>query len=212
MHKNSNTKSLVMIVVLLVSGMAGFLAYQQLNSHKQQHEFQSLLVFPKEKSFSGFKLIDKNNNSLDINSFAGHWTLIFFGYTHCPDVCPTTLSELQKTFKQLDGQNLKQAPQVLFVSVDPQRDTPHTLNEYIQFFNPKFNAATADDANILSITSQIGAAYHIESHEKDNINYNVDHTAAVFLINPDKKLYGIFRSPHDSSKISSDLTQLIGRS
>lgn len=200
-----------MVVILLVSGIAGFLTYQQMNSTEVKQEFQSLLVFPKQKSFSGFELTDKNNKILDINTFSGHWTLLFFGFTNCPDVCPTTLSELQKTFKLLEDKNLKQLPEVLFVSVDGQRDTPQILSEYIKFFNPKFNAATADDANILSITSQIGAAYHIGEHEEGNLNYNVDHTAAVFLISPEKKLYGLFRSPHDFLKISADLTQLISR-
>jgi protein SCO1/2 len=210
MHKNSNTKNLMMVAILLISGIAGFLAYQQLNSSEEKQEFMSLLVFPKQKSFSGFNLTDKNNKVIDINTFAGHWTLLFFGYTHCPDVCPMTLSELQKTFKYLENKNLKQLPKVLFISVDSQRDTPQILKEYIQFFNPVFNAATSDDANILSITSQIGAAYHIESHEQNNLNYNVDHTAAVFLINPEKKLYGLFRTPHDAKKIAEDLTQIIG--
>lgn len=210
MHKNNFTKNLLIVIVLLISGIAGLLAYQQLHTTEAKQKFQSLLVFPQQKSFSGFNLLDKNNKQLTIKDFSRHWTLLFFGYTHCPDVCPTTLTELQKAFKMLKGNNLKQMPQVLFVSVDGERDNPQTLNQYIQFFNPNFNAATADDANILSITSQVGAAYHIESHEKNNINYNVDHTAAVFLISPEQKLYGLFRSPHDAAKIAKDLTQLIG--
>ncbi len=120
------------------------------------------------------------------------------------------MSELQKTFKILQKNKLKSQPNVLFVSVDSERDTPESLKEYINFFNKDFNAATADKGNILSIASQIGVAYHIGDHKEGELNYDVDHTAAVFLINPEAHLYGVFRSPHDANKIAADLTSLIG--
>jgi protein SCO1/2 len=207
----STNKNLIMFVILVIAGIAGYMAskafYQE---NTESVDFQSLLLYPEQKNFSGFILIDKDKNKITNDSFKESWTLLFFGYTHCPDVCPTTLSELQKTFKILDKNNLKSMPNVLFVSVDSQRDTPDLLREYIHFFNQDFNAATADKGNILSIASQIGVAYHIGDPKEGQSNYDVDHTAAVFLINPEAKLFGIFRSPHDASKIAADLTSLIG--
>ena len=204
-------KNLIMFVFLATAGIAGYMtskAFYQKES--QSFDFQSLLLYPEQKTFSGFTLIDKNKQKITSESFKEGWTLLFFGYTHCPDVCPTTLSELQKTFKILNKNNLKSMPKVLFVSVDSQRDTPDLLREYIHFFNKDFNAATADKGNILSIASQIGVAYHIGDHKEGDLNYDVDHTAAVFLVNPEAKLYGIFRSPHEADKIALDLTSLIG--
>ena len=91
----------------------------------------------------------------------------------------------------MDDSNLTQKPEVLFISVDPERDTPEKLNNYINFFNPRFNAASGDKGSLLSLSSQIGVAFNIEDHQAGDISYNVDHTAALFLINPSKQIYGI---------------------
>ncbi len=206
----SSAKKSVFIFTLIIAGVAGFWASKSYYNQEQALNFKSLLLFPDEKSFSGFTLIDKNQNKITNESFNNKWTLLFFGYTNCPDVCPTTLSELQKAFKIINQNSLKQIPNVLFVSVDSERDTPASLKEYIGFFNSKFNAATADKANILSLASQIGVAYRIDDHKKGELNYEVDHTAAIFLVNPNAKLFGIFRSPHDARNIASDLISLIG--
>lgn len=195
-----------MIVVAVIATVAGLLVSNNYFNKENTVEFQSLLIYPNEKSFTGFKLQSHDNDNLTIEDFSGKWTLLFFGFTHCPDVCPTTLSELQKVFKLL---KTHEKPEVLFVSVDSERDTPESLNEYTNFFNPVFKSATADPANILAITSQVGVAYHIGEHEDGDSNYTVDHTAAVFLISPDKHLFGIFRSPHNAQKIAHDLTLLL---
>ena len=208
---NSKNTNKLFIVIILIAAIAGFFASKQFYTTEDKNTYQTLLIYPEKKTFSGFQLTDQNNKTLTIDSFANKWTLLFFGFTHCPDVCPTTLSELHKTFNLLQSQNLSQMPEVLFVSVDPERDNSQTLHDYINFFNPDFNAATADAANILSITSQIGVAYHIGDHQPGDINYSVDHTAAIFLISPEKQLYGLFQAPHDSTKIAHDIKSLIGK-
>jgi len=207
------SKSTLFKTILLASvAIAGLLAsnYYFNSSNNKVIEYHSLLVYPKAKSFSGFKLINQLESEVTIESFSDKWTVLFFGFTNCPDVCPTTLTELQKVFKNLTGKNYDNPPEVLFVSVDSERDTPNILKDYIRFFNPKFNAATGDEANIISLTSQLGVAYLIEDHPLGSKNYNVDHTAALYVISPNKKLYGIFPSPHDANKISYDLSLLLG--
>ncbi|MCF6318970.1 MAG: SCO family protein [Proteobacteria bacterium] len=210
----------IMIVVAMIAAITGLLVSNNYynnnddvvvddndnNNINNKLEYQSLLIYPEAKSFSGFQLQSHDNPNLTIEDFAGKWTLLFFGFTHCPDVCPNTLTELQKVFKLL---KTKVKPEVLFISIDPDRDKPEALNIYTQFFNTDFKSATADAANILSITSQVGVAYHIQEHEEGDLNYNVDHTTAVFLVNPDKQLYGLFRSPHEAEKIADDLTLLL---
>jgi len=214
MSKDTNYKGLFMLAVIVVAAIAGYMAsnhyFNGANDENNKLKFESLLVYPNQKTFSGFKLTDKNRQDITIANFTDKWTLLFFGFTHCPDVCPTTLSELQKVFNILQSKNVKTMPEVLFVSVDPERDNPQLLKEYISFFNPDFNAATGDAANILAITSQVGVAYHIGDHQEDDKNYSVDHTAAIFLVDPNKNLYGIFRSPHQANKIVNDLSQLMG--
>lgn len=204
----------LLIVIAVIAAITGLLVsnyyYNNNNVDDDDNninklEFQSLLIYPEAKAFSGFQLQSHDNPNLTIEDFAGKWTLLFFGFTHCPDVCPNTLTELQKAFKLL---KTTVKPEVLFISLDPDRDTPEVLNIYTQFFNPDFKSATADAANILSIASQVGVAYHIEDRETGDLNYNVDHTTAVFLVNPDKRLHGVFRFPHEAEKIANDLTLL----
>ncbi|VAW41244.1 Cytochrome oxidase biogenesis protein Sco1/SenC/PrrC, thiol-disulfide reductase involved in Cu(I) insertion into CoxII Cu(A) center [hydrothermal vent metagenome] len=210
MNKHTNITGLLLL--LLIAGVAGFMASRHYFSADgiDRTEFQSLLVYPNQKTFSGFELTNQNGESVTIESFAGKWTLLFFGFTFCPDVCPTTLTDLQKVFKILRAENLKDMPDVLFISVDPKRDTIPILKDYISFFDPAFNAATGDAANILALATQIGVAYHIEEHPEDDQNYDVNHTAAIFLVNPEQQMYGIFQSPHDVNNMALDLTQLIG--
>jgi len=211
MSKPSYIIKTLMILVIISAAVAGFIVSNNYFNKKPKLSFKTLLVYPDAKAFTGFKLKNKDNQELTIEDFKNQWTLLFFGFTSCPDVCPTTLAELQKVYKQLKIQNVKILPQVLFVSVDPDRDTPEVLTNYINFFNPEFNAASTDNANLISLTSQVGVAYHVEEHEKNQKIYNVDHTAAIFVINPDKKLYGIFPTPHVESDITSDLIQLLGQ-
>jgi protein SCO1/2 len=199
----------ISLIAILLAGLLGLYTSNKYFNKSVQIEYQSLLLYPKLKTFSGFELNDKNNKKLTIDDFANKWTLLFFGFTSCPDVCPTTLTELQRVYKYLDKQNLKQKPEVLFISVDPERDTADKLKNYINFFNPEFNAASGDRGSLLSLSSQIGVAYNIEEHESGSLSYNVDHTAALFLVNPQKQLYGIFQSPHDETKIASDLEILM---
>jgi protein SCO1/2 len=198
-----------LIVIAVIAAIGGFIVSSKYYNNEDEYTFQSLLEYPIKKTFTGFELNDHNNNKVTIDNFSGKWTLLFFGFTHCPDICPTTLAELQKVFKLIDT---TEKPEVLFISVDPERDTPEHLKQYTTYFNPQFNSASADPANLLSMTSQVGVAFHLEEHETGDLNYNVDHTAAIFLVSPEKQLHGIFRIPHDAKKIATDLMQLLDNS
>ena len=206
--KFMSKQTIFLIVIAVIATIGGLLVSNKYYNNEDENSFQALLEYPIKKTFSGFELNDHNNNKITIDNFSGKWTLLFFGFTHCPDICPTTLAELQKVFKLIET---TEKPEVLFVSVDPQRDTPEHLKQYTTYFNPDFNSASADPANLLSMTSQVGVAFHLEEHEADDLNYNVDHTAAIFLVNPDKQLHGIFRIPHDAKKIAMDLMQLLDK-
>ncbi len=209
MSKDTNFKGLISLGIIILAAVAGFIASQFYFTDKNQiKNFNSLLVYPEPKPFSGFVLNDHKGDEIKIDDFADQWTLIFFGFTHCPDVCPTTLAELKGAYKILAERQITNTPKVLFVSVDPERDTNQTLKDYIHFFNPEFNAATGNDANLLALTSQVGVAFHIGAHETGDMNYTVDHTAAIFVVNPKKQLYGLFRTPHEANKIVEDLILL----
>jgi len=104
-----------------------------------------------------FTLIDQHGKTLTKSALIGHWTYLYFGYTHCPDVCPTTLTALAAMDKLMHGKIAdKDRPEVIFISVDPARDTPATLAEYVPYFNPRFVGATGSPAQLESLTKPLG--------------------------------------------------------
>ena len=174
-------------------------------------DYQALKLFPQGKSFSGFQLTSHRQNPWQAEQFKGNYSVVFFGFANCPDICPTTLLEMQKVDKKLKASGTT-PPEFIFVSVDPDRDSPETLKDYIEYFNPEFHALTGDAANILSIASQLGVAYHVEEHEAGDLVYDVDHASALFVINPQGERIGLFPAPHQVDSITADLIQLINPS
>ena len=171
----------------------------ELSNSENSKTYQSLKLFPEGKAFSGFSLVNQHNET---------WTV---GYANCPDICPTTLLDMQKIDKQLKAEQIK-PPHFVFVSVDPDRDTPTLLNDYINYFNSEFIALTGDAANILSLTSQLGVAYRVAEHEKGDLVYEVDHASSLFVLNPSGERIGLFSAPHDIKAITADLITLLEQS
>lgn len=170
--------------------------------------FKSLKLFPQGKPFSGFQLTSHLSKPWNQDNFKNAYSVVFFGFSNCPDICPTTLLDMQKINKKLNQQQ-KVSPRFIFVSVDPDRDTPEVLNEYINFFNPEFHALSGDAPNILSLASQLGVAYKVADHQPGDLIYDVDHASALFIINPDGERIGIFTAPHDIELITQDLITLM---
>ncbi|MBI4997584.1 MAG: SCO family protein [Rhodocyclales bacterium] len=146
------------------------------------------------------------NGKLTNADLLGHWTLLSFGYTFCPDICPTTLATLNEVKAQLAARGTP-VPQVMFVSVDPARDTPQRLAEYVRFFDPAFIGATGSDAELAGLVKHLGV--HYQRHEgPDRQHYVVDHSAVVYLIDPQARLKAVFTWPHDPATMATDYAQL----
>ncbi|NNE64744.1 MAG: SCO family protein [Gammaproteobacteria bacterium] len=158
-----------------------------------------------------FELIDQNNNKLKRSDFEGRWHLIFFGYTHCPDICPASLQTLADMVKLIDDRDVANLLEVAFISVDPARDRPEILKSYVEYFNPDFIAATASPENLDRITGSLGIAYFIDKNDPEQQSYEVGHSSGFVLINPAVELSGLFSAPHDSRKIANDLIKIIER-
>lgn len=200
-----------MAVLLAAASALGGALLWKLTQARNQGPLSSLLVLPDPRVIADFRLTDHHSQPFALADLRGQWSLIFFGFTHCPDVCPGTLFELHQV-----NANLKQAlpaatdpPQILFISVDPERDTPAKLEQYLAYFDPGFIGITGDHVQLLPLTRQLGIAYRIEEHEPDTPHYGVDHSASILLINPQGRLYGAFPAPHDAEKISADLLAII---
>ena len=163
---------------------------------------------PEYRLLAPFKLFDQHQKGFDDKRLHGKWSMIFFGYLSCPDVCPMTLHELN-SFWQLLADKTGSDPddlQVVFVSVDPARDSPQQLGEYVAHFNRDFIAATGQKTEIDRFAQQFGAGYVIEEETAPG-QYLVAHTSAIFLVDPLGRSVATFSQPHYASTL---LSQYLG--
>ncbi|MDE1981205.1 MAG: SCO family protein [Betaproteobacteria bacterium] len=147
------------------------------------------------------------------DNLRGHWTFLLFGYTHCPDVCPTSLSLLAAVTDRLQGQ-ANEAPQVIFVSVDAPRDTLSVLRQYVPAFHPGFVGATGSDEALKPFTRDLGLYYVRNTEERagqEGGGYSVDHTSSIFLIAPDTRLRAVFQASSDARQMASDAEAIMTR-
>jgi len=200
---------LLAALVAILSAAAGFSLWQ-LRQQGPPDMTAALRILPEPRVIADFELVDQDGAAFSLEQLRGQWSLLFFGFTHCPDICPSTLYDLQQV-KQALGPDRKDraAYQVVFVSVDPERDSPERLKEYTAYFDPDFIAASGDPEQIVALTRQIGVAWRIEPHAPGSVNYTVDHSASVMLTDPLGRLYGVFPAPHDAEKIIHDLRILL---
>lgn len=155
-----------------------------------------------------FTLTDKNNQPFSNDHLKGKWSFIFFGYTHCPDVCPTTLNTLKQVNNALKKTaNTTPDMQVIFVSVDPQRDNLEMLGKYTAYFSKEFIPVTGSADNLLHFSRQFSAIYMKEETGTPG-DYLINHTSSIFLVDPDMKVVASFSPPHYAETITSQYLKI----
>jgi protein SCO1/2 len=177
---------------------------------------QYLQPFPELREVADFVLKDQRGQEFLKQDLQGYWNLVFIGYTYCPDVCPTTLASLNQIYPQLSQLDASAPIRVIFISVDPNRDTKERLFEYINYFNHDFLALTGPHAELFPLTRSLGLMYAI-SEGTDNPNYLVDHSASIVVINPQGKAVGRFKPNYqvgevpvsDSQQILADMPYIV---
>jgi protein SCO1/2 len=140
----------------------------------------------------------------------GRWSFLFFGYTQCPDICPTALTLMREVKAALAVKAAAPpAPtfQVVFVSVDPRRDTGELLGEYMAAFDPSFTGLRGDDAALAPLTRNLGV-YYQRNDGTDTKRYTVDHSAAIYLIDPQGRLRAVFSPPQEASKLAANYQRI----
>jgi protein SCO1 len=167
-------------------------------------------VYPEPRAVSPFKLATPDGGSLDLDALKGKWSFVYFGYTYCPDVCPTTLAELGRAQKLLESAGLDSGNQYIFVSVDPERDTPLRLAQYVSFFDKKFIGATGTDEALAKLTREVGVLYSFPEGKKGK-TYAVDHSSVVALFDPDARLHAVFTPPQKAEEIVEGFRKILGR-
>lgn len=197
-------KGLALLLAIAVAATA-IMGWRLSNeaSVKPPEEIEDYL-FWQAKGLTDFKLTGANNKTFGLNDLKGKWSFIFFGYTHCPDVCPVTLGTMGKAFKLLEKTPaVYQEIQGIFISVDPKRDTPESLKEYVSYFNNKFTGVTGDTAQLDALARQMSALYTI--HAKDtqkSDTYLVSHNSTIFLVDPQGNLFGRFPPPQAPDELA----------
>jgi protein SCO1/2 len=161
------------------------------------HAYDPPLTLPE------FALTDHAEQRFDRARFAGHWSFLYFGYTHCPDACPAALT----LFQQLQREIGTTAPvQYVLVSVDPERDTPAHLGTYVKHFSPAFTGATGPHDELARLTRPLGV-YYARGAERDGL-YEVDHSTAIYLVGPDARVRAVFSAPQDVGKMAAAYDRL----
>jgi protein SCO1 len=186
-------------MLTLVSGIAGW----SLATLPGPAEAQ--ITFPPEGSSLTFALTAPDGTAVTQQSYRGKWLVIYFGYTFCPDVCPTTMMEIAGALKELGPR--ADAVQAIFITVDPQRDTPKVLNEYLKSFDPRLIGLTGTPAQIAAAAK----AFHVfyERNDTDDGSYLYDHSSFIYLLNPDGKFARAINSEGSSQAIAGALSTLM---
>ncbi|MBM7456284.1 protein SCO1/2 [Oceanisphaera litoralis] len=177
-------------VVLIIAGTLSGAAWYADSKNKLT---EAVVVYPEPRALTPFTLTDADGQPFTEQHLLGRWSLMFVGYTYCPDICPTTLSDLARIYPELS--RLSDKAQVVFVSADPARDTPERLKAYTAYFNPDFVAVTAEHERLTPAVQQLGLIYGI--FEREQADYLVDHSASIALVNPKGQLHASFRPGFD---------------
>ena len=164
------------------------------------------VLWPNPQPIGAFTLRDHHGRAFIRERLDGMWTFMFFGYTHCPDLCPTTLATLRRVEHDLADHGSAPRQHVL-VSVDPARDTIEHLAGYVSSFGPAFLGVTGSDGELSKLARKVGVAFFRREPEDDG-SYFVDHTASIMLIDPRGRLVALFGMPHEAADIAARFLEL----
>lgn len=204
----SSRSTWIILAVAVLAATGGLLLGKRVTVGSEAPVLTHGLAYPAPRPLAPFTLTRAHGAPFTRDELRGRWSLLFVGFTHCPDVCPTTLG----TFKQIEPLFAKQAPSLpvslVFVSVDPERDDAAQLRKYTEYFSPRIVAATGTTAELDAFTRQLGVLY--AKVPLAGSDYTIDHSTQIMLIDPEARLAAIFRPPHDAAAIVSDVRTLAG--
>jgi protein SCO1/2 len=199
-QKRGITITVTVLVLFMLAVLAGFL--NKLNHPRvisnSELSANGAIKLERPRILDAFELLADSGEPFNTEDLSGRWTLVFFGFTHCPDVCPTTLATLNSFYQTLDEET-RADTDVLLVSVDPERDKPAQLQEYVRYFNPDFHGATGEFLNLKRFANQLNVPFNKVPLEDGQ--YTVDHGSQVVLINPRGHYHAFFKAPLDPAKM-----------
>ena len=202
----------VVILLALAGLFSGIFVGQHMNFKKKidvANFHGTYLENP--RTVNQFSLTGTDQKAFDNASLQGKWTVLFFGFTNCGYICPTTLAELGKMYRILEDKGVKDLPRVVMISIDPERDNQEKLGSYVSSFHPDFYLARGDEVSIKAMTREMGIAYAkiMEKDTSDPKNYDMQHSGALMLFNPQGELNAFFTTPHRADLLAKDYMQVV---
>ncbi|MGI0119771.1 SCO family protein [Zooshikella sp. RANM57] len=203
-------KLTVIGLIIFVALILGLLVNRMMTPaplDRDQLRLQGAYIFDTPRTFENIHLVSHRGKDINKNSFKNKWTLVFFGYTFCPDICPTTLTELASLKKMLTEhyQQLSNEVNFVFITVDPLRDTQEQLAGYLPFFGDYFTGVTGSIKDIYNLATQLNVPFNPVTKPKKE-NYLVDHSGNLLLLNPKGDYHGFIKPPLEPTKIANILS------
>lgn len=199
----------VVIILAVIALIVGALVYKTTREPALDRDVLSrsgIFLFDAPRSLPDVELTSAAGEPWTRDDLAGQWDLLFFGYTYCPDICPTTMAELREIENSLPQDQADQL-QITMISVDPNRDTPERMREYLEYFSEDFNGASGDPEQLASLARALSIAY-IEPDTSEE-NYLVDHSGQVVMVNPEGQYVGFLRAPLRPQELSQWLPRIM---
>jgi protein SCO1/2 len=198
------TAALVLTVIL---GVAVFgLLWKQSRTGSSGLAAAGVLLLPQARPLPALELTNQDGAAIALDTLAGHWTAVFFGYTYCPDICPVTLAQLRQIRSELAPQ-VRERLAVVMVTVDPQRDTPQQLKQYLAYYDPAFKGLTGTEQSLQSLARSLSIPYVPADTRQPG--YTVQHSGNLALLGPDGQQRGFIRAPLNTRKLIEELPALL---
>jgi protein SCO1/2 len=200
---NSRKVKITLFVLIVVMSMlvGGFVHRMMKPTIFNEHQMQNYgaVMFDKPRIFREFSLLDHDGKPFTAERLKGKWTLLFFGFTYCPDICPTTLGTLNKLYAELETKGKAADIQIVLVSVDPARDTSEKLRDYVHYFNPAFIGVRGEFMDTQKFAADLNAGFTKVPGMGDN--YLIEHSGNIVVINPYGHYHGFFKPPFDPVRL-----------
>ena len=191
----------VFIAAVLAAALAlGVIVAMRMQTPAELH---SAFVLPTPTPLPEFELVNQKGEGVTLETFRNHWSLVFFGFTHCPDICPTTLQILSVARKTLADNGQQPLPRIVLVSVDPERDTPELMAQYMSYFGDDNLGITGSLDEVKKLTTELGIFFAKQQGNEES--YSVDHSAAVLVINPEAEFHALFGGTHQIENFVKDV-------
>lgn len=192
--------TLVVVLVFVALVLTGFVYKMNQPRILNKYELRAngAVELDTPRKFSDFQLTDHHGQPFTQENLKGKWTLIFFGFTHCPDICPTTMAAAARMYAALD-EDERENLQVVLISLDPERDTPEQLAKYVPYFNSDFIGVSGNQHVLLKLATELNVAF--SKVDLDNGDYTIDHSGNLVLINPYGHYHGFMKPPFEEGSM-----------